>query len=186
MQDEDIVSLYWDRDETAISLTGEKYGNYLGKIAYNILADWQESEESVNSTYLKAWNSMPPHRPGCLCTYLAKIVRQLSIDVFRKKHSEKRQASQYALSLTELQDCAGGEDSTAEEVDLRLLGEAISDFLQTLPKDARALFDCRYFFLDSVKEAAASFGFSEAKAKSALFRIRNKLKEHLTKEGFPL
>ena len=64
MQDEMIVALYWQRDEKAISETERKYGRYLSKIAYNILSDWEDSKETVNDTYLKAWNSMPTHSSG--------------------------------------------------------------------------------------------------------------------------
>lgn len=69
MQDEKIVALYWERDESAIQATEEKYGAYLMKIAYNILADLEDSKESVNDAYLGAWNSMPPNKPSVLSTY---------------------------------------------------------------------------------------------------------------------
>ena len=108
MKDADIVSLYWQRNQEAIRQTQNKYGGYLSKVAYNILADFEDSKECVNDTYLKAWNSMPPQRPAVLSTYLGKITRQLAIDVFRKKHSAKRYASQYALSLEELGDSFSG------------------------------------------------------------------------------
>ena len=115
MQDAEIVALYWERKETAIQQTQHKYGAYLRRIAYNILLDLEDSQECVNDTYLKAWNSMPPHKPSVLSTYLGKITRQLAIDVFRKKHSAKRIASAYAISLEELGDCfSGGE--TPEEI----------------------------------------------------------------------
>ncbi len=95
MQDDRIVELYWKRSEAAIRHTDQKYGHYLMKLSYNILADWEDSKESVNDTYLSAWKSMPPHRPSVLLTYLCKITRQISIDVFRKRNSAKRQASEY-------------------------------------------------------------------------------------------
>ena len=81
MQDEKIVELYWLRNETAIRESEIKFGQYLTKIAYNILKDFEDSRESVNDTYLKAWNSMPPQKPSILKTYLGKITRQLSIDI---------------------------------------------------------------------------------------------------------
>ena len=90
MKDAEIVDLYWERNEAAIQQTQQKYGAYLSKIAYNILSDLEDSRECVNDTYLKAWNSMPTQRPSILSTYLGKITRQLSIDVFRKKNSIKR------------------------------------------------------------------------------------------------
>ena len=37
MNDEDIVSLYWERSEQAISETSKKYGKYCYSIARNIL-----------------------------------------------------------------------------------------------------------------------------------------------------
>ena len=90
MEDSQIVALYWDRDEAAIDHTQKKYGKYLTKIAYNILSDREDAGESVNDTYLAAWNSMPPHRPGVLATYLGKLTRRISIDLFRKKNIFRR------------------------------------------------------------------------------------------------
>lgn len=95
MEDSKIIELYWLRDESAIHATSQKYGAYLFKIAYNILADSQDSEESVNDTYLKAWNSMPPHRPDLLAAFLGKITRELSIDRLRWHTRQKRAASRH-------------------------------------------------------------------------------------------
>ena len=184
MRDEEIVELYWQRSEAAVRETAAKYEAYLTKIARNILSDPEDGRECVNDTYLAAWNSMPEHRPAVLSTYLGKITRQLSIDVFRKRNSQKRRASEYALSLSELEDCCADADTPEQTVDAGLLAEAINAFLRTLPDTARNLFIGRYFFFDSVKEAAAYCGLSEANAKSLLFRTRQKLKDYLVKEGF--
>ncbi len=186
MQDERIVALYWQRDETAIRETEQKYGRYLSKIAHNILSDWEDSRESVNDTYLKAWHSMPPHKPSVLATYLGKITRQLSIDRFRARNREKRQASEYAVSLSELEDCVSNGNATEEGTDLHLLAEAINSYLSTLPAEARNTFVGRYYFLDSVREVAAYCGMSESKAKSMLYRTRIGLRNHLEREGFDL
>lgn len=184
MQDEKIVELYWQREESAIKETEQKYGRYLTKIAYNILADMEDSKESVNDTYLGAWNSMPPHKPGVLSTYLGKLTRRISIDIFRRKNREKRKASEYAVSLSELEDCISGEASVEEAMDARLLGEAINVFLKSLPEEARNTFIGRYYFLDSLKDVAGYCGMSEEKAKSMLYRTRRSLKTYLEKEGF--
>ena len=186
MEDEKIVSLYWDRDERAIGETEAKYDRYLTKIAMNILSNYEDSRESVNDTYLAAWNSMPPHRPTVLSTYLAKITRRLSIDIFRGRTRLKRQGSEYAISLSELGECVSGGNTTEEIVNVKLLADAIGIYLRTLPADARNLFLCRYYFLDSLKEAARECGMTEAKAKSLLHRTRLGLKAHLRKEGFEL
>ena len=186
MDDERIVSLYWQRDESAIKETEEKYDRYLTKIAYNILSNHEDSRESVNDTYLAAWESIPPHRPSVLSTYLAKITRRISIDIFRHRTRQKRLGSEYAISLSELGECVSGGNATEEIVNIKLLADAIGIYLRTLPEDARNLFLGRYYYLDSLKEAAAYCGMTESKAKSLLHRTRLGLKEHLTKEGFDL
>jgi len=186
MKDEQIVVLYWDRNEEAIRETGQKYGAYLAKISYNILSDLEDSKECVNDTYLKAWNSMPTHRPSVLSTYLGKITRQLSIDVFRKKHSTKRYASEYAVSLDELGDSFSDGFTPEQSLDAKALDEAINHFVRALPDDARNAFIGRYYFFDSLKAVAAYCGMSESKAKNLLYRARQSLKAYLVKEGFDL
>lgn len=183
MEDSQIVSLYWQRDEVAIDHTEKKYGQYLTTIAYNILADREDSHESVNDTYLAAWNSMPPQKPQVLSTYLGKLTRRISIDLFRKRTSQKRGGSEYALSLEELGDCIGS-NSTEEALDVQLLSQAIAGFLQTVSPEARNVFLCRYYYLDPVKKIAGYCGISEAKVKILLHRTRQGLWDYLQKEGF--
>lgn len=184
MTDEKIVELYWKRDESAIAQTQTKYGHYLTKIAYNILNDLEDSLESVNDTYMHAWKSIPPHRPNVLSTYLAKITRRVSIDVFRKKHREKRVPSEYTSSLSELEECISDTYTTEGAIEAQALAQAIGEYLKNLSKEGRTLFVCRYFYLDSLKDAAKYCGMSEAKAKSMLYRIRCGLKEYLVQEGY--
>lgn len=186
MQDEKIVDLYWQRDESAIGETARKYSRYLTKIAYNILSNREDSEESVNDTYLHAWNSMPPHKPCALSTYLAKITRRVSIDIFRKRSREKRQASEYALSLSELADCVSEGGTPEDALNVLLLAEAINAFLHQQSEEARNTFVGRYYFLDPLKDVADYCGMSESKAKSMLYRTRRNLWNYLQEEGFDL
>ena len=186
MQDTEIVELYWSRDESAITETQNKYERYLTKIAYNVLADFEDSKESVNDTYLAAWNSIPPHRPNVLSVYLGKLTRRISIDIFRRRNREKRRASEYALSLEELGECVQVSDGPEETLDSKLLADAINRFLRSISEEARNAFIGRYYFLDPLKAVAGYCGMSEAKAKSLLFRTRCGLKEYLKKEGFDI
>ncbi|MGN8967507.1 RNA polymerase sigma factor [Intestinimonas sp. HCP28S3_D6] len=184
MEDKAIVALYWQRNQEAIRVTQGKYGAYLSKIAWQILYDREEGEECVNDTYLKAWNSMPIQRPTVLSTYLGKIVRGCAIDRFRHRHRQKRQASEYALSLEELAECLSDGDATQEAVDLHLLGEAIDTYLRTLPPPARRAFVARYYYMDPIRAVAVDQGLGLSQAKSLLHRTRLGLREHLRREGF--
>lgn len=184
MEDERIVALYWDRDEVAIEESDRKYGRYLAKIAHNVLGDLEDSRESVNDTYYAAWNSIPPHRPGVLSTYLGKLTRRIAIDMLRRRTREKRGGTEYTLSLNELEGTLSAGNTTEEIMDEKLLGEAISAFLRTLSPEARNTFIGRYYFMDPLAEVARYCGMSESRAKSMLHRTRGKLKEYLLKEGF--
>ncbi len=186
MEDAAIIALYWERKESAIKETSDKYGRYLTKIAWNILSDREDAEESVNDTYLHAWNAMPPHRPQALAAFLGKITRHLSIDLYRKRHSAKRGGSEYALSLEELSDCVPGEGSPEEALDAKELAGHINGFLRDLAPEVRTLFIRRYYFFDPLADTASSLGMTESKAKTLLFRTRRKLKEYLEKEGYVL
>lgn len=133
MEDREIVALYWQRDQGAIQHTQEKYHPYLMKIARGILGSEEDSQESVNDTYFKAWNAMPPHRPTVLATFLGKITRQVSIDLWRRRNSQKRQGSEYALCLDELAQCTTPDPQ--EEVDAQRLAHPIQTPVNTaLPK----------------------------------------------------
>ena len=183
MNDCEIVELYFERSEKAIEETAMKYGRYLTRIAYNILYDELDTEESVNDTYLAAWNSIPPHKPSVLSTFLSKLTRRISIDKLRARGRKKRGASEYVLSLEELSECAS-ESTPEKDVDTKQLSACISEFLRTLPAETRVAFVSRYYFLDSTKDTAERLGMSEGKLKSLLHRTRRALREHLTKEGF--
>lgn len=184
MEDRSIVALYQRRDESAIEHTQLKYGTYLYKIAFQILADSEDSQESVNDTYLAAWNSIPPHEPSVLSTFLGKLTRRISIDIFRKRNSLKRRGSEYAISLSELEDCISDGIGPEETLELAYLGKAISDYLRTVSADARTCFIARYFYMDPLKDVARYCQMSESKVKSLLYRTRCGLKDHLVKEGF--
>ena len=186
MDDIRIIDLFLARNEQAIEETDRKYGRLCFGIANRILDKKEDSEECVNDTYLAAWNSMPANRPNVLSTYLSKITRQITIDLFRKKNRLKRYASEYAISLDELGDSFSDSTTPEQELDTKLLIEAINRFLRTLPNDDRNTFIGRYYFFDSLKEVAAYCGMSESKAKSMLYRTRQSLKAYLEKEGFDL
>lgn len=184
MEDVKIVQLFFDRNEAAISESKNKYDKYLTKIANNILFNAEDAEECVNDTYLSAWKSIPPNKPEVLSTFLGKIARGHAIDIYRKKHADKRVPAEYCSSLDELEECVPGTSTVEDNLEAKRLGEVINEFLKGQKEDARNLFIGRYFYSDSLKEVAEYNGMTEAKAKMILFRTRQKLKEYLEKEGF--
>lgn len=184
MEDQRIIELFWQRDPQAIRQTQQKYGAYLTRVAMNVLGDPEDAQETVNDTYLAAWNAIPPHRPEILCAFLSKLTRRISIDLLRKNQSAKRGGGEYVLSIEELDQCLPGSSGTEEAVQANELASAIGEFLKTQSAKARNAFVCRYFYMDSVKDVARSCGLSEANAKVLLHRTRNALRHYLQKEGY--
>ena len=183
MDDNQIIDLYWSRQETAISETKKKYEKYLFSIANHILALYEDVEESVNDTYLGAWNAMPPHRPAVLSTFLGKITRRLALKKHRMNTAGKRRGTEADLSLDELADCIPTNRTIDEQIDNRELVSVLNDFLTGLPAPQRQGFVCRYWYCDSIVEIAQRFSWSESKVKMTLLRTREKLRLRLKKEG---
>lgn len=186
MEDRDIVNLYLQRNQDAIHETASKYDGYCRSIAKNILGNNEDSEECVNDTYLNAWNSIPPHRPNILATYLGKITRHLSFDRFRHNHAEKRGGGEISLVLDELAECVSGTTSVEDAFARKQLITEINAFLNTLSQEKCNIFLCRYWYAVPVSEIAARFGMTENNVSVTLSRIRNKLKTHLTERGYDL
>ena len=183
MEDARIVDLYWARSENAISETSAKYGKYCYTIAYNVLANHEDADESVNDTYLDAWNNMPPHRPSILSTFLGKITRRISIDKWRGRTAEKRGGGEIVLALDELSDCVPSDHNVEHEVEAAELAKVIDDFVMSLPLMDRRVFICRYWYLDPISVISQQFSFSESKVKMMLHRQRKKLLSYLEKEA---
>lgn len=186
MDDTQIVELYLLRDEAAIERTAEKYGSRLRTLAYGILTDRQAAEECENDTYMQAWNSIPPHEPrDYLYAFLARISRHIALNFCRDRSRLKRSAFITELSA-EMEECIPAPDDTGRRTDDMALAAALNAFLGELNEEKRSIFVRRYWYLDSIADISERFALSESKVKTTLFRCRNRLREHLEKEGYTL
>lgn len=182
MEDQRIVTLLWQRAESAIDALAKKFGKRLMSIAMNILGLPQDAEESVNDTYLAVWNAVPPKKPDPLAGFVYTTGRNISLDRLKYNTAQKRD-SRYDIPIDELENCIPAA-ALEEQVEVRELGLAINRFLKTVNADNRALFLRRYWFGDSVREIAKDLGLRENVATVRLGRLRMQLREHLIKEGF--
>ena len=182
MEDDRIIELYFGRDEQAIRHTADKYGAYCSTVAMNILHSEPDAEECVNDTYLKTWNSIPPTRPHSLKLFLARIVRNLSINRHRALHSDKRNRD-LEVSLSELESCLpvpDGESGGSE------LSELLNEFLGTQTPTDRKIFVQRYWYNLSAAEIPEEHDISENAVWVKLHRTRERLREFLTERGYKL
>lgn len=181
MRDEEIINLYWERQEKAIYETDKKYGRYCNTISFNILQNSEEAKECVNDTYLKTWNSIPPQKPNILKVYLGRITRNLAINQYEMKKAKKRDYT-LEIALEELNECISSNNNVEQELDYKELVNILNIFLSELSQDKRKIFLERYWYLYSIREISSNNKISESNAKTTLLRLRNKLKNYL-KEG---
>jgi len=184
MEDNILVEMYFNRNQSVIENTSKKYGNYCKTIAMNILHSKEDADECVNDTLLAAWETIPPQKPVQFKSFLGKIARNLAFDRYKTNHRKKRGGNDLNLLLSELEDCIPSYCSVEAEFDGKILSELVSNFLYTLEFEQRAVFVRRYWYADSIFDVAKRFGMSESKVKSMLMRARNKLRIYLEKEGF--
>ena len=183
MEDEQIVDLYWQRSDLAISETNQKYGRYCHTIAYNICGTDEDAEECVNDTWLRAWNLMPDQRPTILSAFLGRITRNFAINLIKTKNRIKRGGGEAVLALDELEECIPGGRNPEQALEEKELEKAIGRFVSQLPQPEKTIFVLRYWRVAPIDEIAEKLQFSKGKIKSSLFRTRRKLRDYLQEEG---
>ncbi|MCR4708964.1 MAG: sigma-70 family RNA polymerase sigma factor [Clostridiales bacterium] len=181
MEDRAIIDLYFKRDESAVSESITKYGNYCHRISMNILYDERDAEECVNDTWLRSWNSMPPARPTSLKAFFGKIVRNLSLSRYRMNHAIKRY-SEMEVMLDELSDCVPSCLSVEKKVEDDALGQMISAWLDSLDKPDRVLFVRRYYLGEPSKKLAEDCYETPAEMAQKMLKLRRSLKSFIERE----
>ena len=184
VSDQEIIEMYWARNEKAIETTDSKYGRYLYVIAYNILSDSMDCEECLNDTYLCTWNKIPPQRPNVLQNFLSKIARDVAVDKYRKNTASKRVPSELISSLDELDECVPAASSVEEEVLVKEMSTLLNKYLRSCTRREEFIFVCRYYYADSISSIAEMMNISENTVFRDLAKLRRGFRDILEKEGF--
>ena len=184
MEDAQLISLYFARDEAALTQTEAQYGAYCRRIAMNILENTQDAEECVSDTWLQAWYAIPPQRPMRLGLFLGKITRNLSFDRYRASRAAKRGGGALDAVLEELATCIPGGEGPEERIEARELARSINGFLRQCGQTQRRCFLLRYYYGQPVREIARSQGLTENRVSVLLYRTRKKLRSKLEQEGY--
>ena len=184
--DEEIVALYWSRNEEAIRQTADTLGHYCYTVAYNILGNTEDAEECVNDTYLALWNAIPPARPASLKHFVTRILRNLALNRYKEQNRDKRGGGQVPLALEELSEVVSDTEDIPADYARQELLKSISVFLRGCSARDRGIFLDRYVRLESTEDLSARYQIKEAQVLLILSRTRKKLKAHLEKEGYTL
>ena len=186
VDDKELIQLYFDRNELAVTETQRRFGGYLYTIAHNILGSVQDAEECVNDVLMRLWEHIPPANPENVYAYFASVARSVARKRYQMKHALKRGGDETALVLDELRDCCTDPDTVEQQIDSRSLRDAITSFLETLKPEQQTIFVQRYWYFMPVKEVSADMSLSESSVKMRLLRMRGVLRDQLVKEGFDI
>ena len=185
LSDEEIIELYWKRNEQAIKETDVKYGKYLFTIAYNIIHNDLDCEECLNDTYLGTWNKIPPERPTVFNVFLSRITRNIAVDRYKRDSAAKRIPSEFLTTLEEAEEYVPDSALTMEEeVALGEVAKVIKDFLSSLGEREEFIFVCRYYYSDKIVHIARMLQISEKTVSRELLRMKEGLRQMLLERGY--
>ena len=182
MTDEAIIEMLFARSEKSIDEINKKYGRKCRSIALGILGNREDAEECVSDAYLGVWNAVPPARPKPFSSFLYRILRNVSLNKMREAKRQKR-ACVYVDALDEITESFASSETVESVMERKDIQEILNGFLHSLDKESRAIFMRRYWFMESGKEIAASFGISEGNVRVRLLRMREKLRKYLEERG---
>ena len=184
LDDEQIIELYWSRDESAILHTDKKYRRFLYTIAYNLVHDRYDSEECLDDTYLAVWNRIPPDRPRVFPAFLSRIVRNIAVDRYRRTTTARRLPPELVDSLDELTRDIPVNETPADSLAFKEMLEVINSYLHTLSEEDLTIFVCRYYCSDPLEVVADMTGLHLRTVNRRLQKMRNALRLRLEKGGF--
>ena len=177
--DEQIIELYWQRNETAIQETDRKHGKLLFGIAYNILHDRLDCEECQNDTYLSVWNAIPPTRPIKFPAFITHIMRNIAINRFKEKTSKKRIPSELTVSMDDVNDILRSDETVETEYEAEEVGKIINNYIRQLSERQRYIFIDRFYLAEPVDTIANDLSISVPTVYREIDRIKQGLKLHL-------
>lgn len=181
--DEQIIDMYWNREEQAIQETDRKYGNYLFTIAYNIVYDSCDCEECKNDTYLRVWNAIPPTRPNVFQAFITTVMRNIAINCYKEKISKKHIPSELTVSMEDINGIMHGGTSVEAVYEAAQIGKLINDFVRTLSIRQQHIFIDRFYLAESVEKTAKDLSISVPTVYRHINKIKRDLKLYLERNG---
>ena len=177
MTDREIIELFFNRDERGIEETEKVYGEWLTRIAEELLTK-EDAEECVNDTYLSMWNHIPPDRPCHFFAYAVRILRNIVKDRLKAMNRHKRKAEFVELS-EELAACLPDPNANTEEEAILNASDVINSFLKKQTREKQDLFVLRYWYGKSIEAMAEEYKISESKIRKVFYRMQNDLRNYV-------
>jgi len=182
-KDEMILSLFEERDVSALEMVQNSYGRLIKSVAFNVYRSDTVAEECLNDTLLVLWNTIPPKKPESVSAYALTVARRKAIDRIKADTAKKRRPPEIAEYSEMLDELGFVEDIADGIVEKMELGRVLSEFLRGQNKKNRELFMRRYFDVETISSISASMHMSENAVKMRLSRMRDALGKFMSEEG---
>ena len=173
--------------EPAFAELAERHRRELHVHCYRMLASFEEAEDAVQETLLRAWRSRESFEGSLLRAWLYKIATNVCLDMLRR--SSRRLATMHNFSEVPwlqpypdalLDEVAPSDDQPdAVIVERETIELAFLAAMQVLPPRQRAALIARDVLGWPAIETASLLATSVAAANSALQRARATMQEHL-------
>jgi RNA polymerase sigma-70 factor (TIGR02960 family) len=177
-------------DQSAFASLTERHRRELHVHCYRMLASFDEAEDAVQETFLKAWRGRSGFDGGSqFRAWLYRIATNVCLDMLRR--SSRRTAASSHAEVPWLQPypdllleaaTPGDEQPEAVAISRETISLAFLAALQVLPPRQRAALIARDVLGWPASETASALGTSVAAANSALQRARTTMQSHLPPE----
>jgi RNA polymerase sigma-70 factor (ECF subfamily) len=174
-------------DHSGFAALAERHRRELHVHCYRMLASFDEAEDAVQETFLKAWRGRSGFDGGSqFRAWLYRIATNVCLDMLR--HSSRRTSANSFAEVPWLQpypdlllEAAAPSDEQPEAVAIsrETISLAFLAALQVLPPRQRAALVARDVLGWPASETASALGTSVAAANSALQRARATMQSHL-------
>jgi len=174
-------------DQSAFASLTERHRRELHVHCYRMLASFDEAEDAVQETFLKAWRGRSGFDGGPqFRAWLYRIATNVCLDMLRRS-SRRTGANSFAEvpwlqpypDLLLDQAAPGDEQPEAVAISRETISLAFLAALQVLPPRQRAALIARDVLGWPASETASALGTSVAAANSALQRARATMQSHL-------
>ena len=174
--------------ESAFAAQAERHRRELHVHCYRMLASFDDAEDAVQETYLRAWRGRESFEGGpMLRAWLYRIATNVCLDMLRRGRRQATTMSSFA-EVPWLQPypdrlldqaAPGGDQPDAAAVERETIELVFLAALQVLPPRQRAALIARDVLGWTASQTAAALDTSVAAANSAVQRARARMQDHL-------